>query len=156
MSKEERVYCFSVKTDFHNMVYIGLFLLILIVLPAFLIKGDLPQMKIFTFLGIFCIIIGILFWKVEKKFIFSPKTGNLIIKTIRIKITWYSKTFLIKDCLKFDIQFLPGKNASFFVLQHHISKKPYRIQFKEKNDENNLHLVNLNQMITSKKSAYFP
>ena len=51
MSKEERVYKFSVKPDIHNLFYIGLLLLILIVLPAFLIKGDLLQMKIFTFLG---------------------------------------------------------------------------------------------------------
>ncbi len=155
MSKEERVYCFSMKPDIHNLVYIGLILLGLIVLPSLLILGNLSQIMIFMFLGIFCIIIGILFWKVEKKFIFSPITGNLTIKLIRIKITWYSKTFLIKDCLNFDIQFLPLKNASFFILQQN-SKKPYRIQFKGLNDEINLHLVNLNKMLSSVKSAYFP
>ena len=155
MSEEERIYRFSVKPDIHNLVYIGSILLGLIVLPTFLILGDLSQTKIFIYLGLICIIIGILFWKVEKKFIFLPETGNLIIKTIRIKITWFSKTFLIKDCLNFDIQFLPQKNASFLILQHD-SKKPYRIQFKEKNDEINFHLVNLNQMLSSVKSANFP
>lgn len=155
MSKEERIYRFSVKPDIHNLFYIGLFLLGLIVLPIFLIIGVISQMKILLFLGIFSIIIGVLFWKVEKKFIFSPKTGILTIETIRIKITWYSKTFLIKDCPNFDIQFNPRMNASFFVLQHN-TKKPYRIQFKGKHDEINLHLVNLNQMLSSIKSTYFP
>ncbi len=155
---EEMVYCFSMKPDIHNLLYIGLIFLGILVLFFLVIgKNEIfpPQLKILLILCIVFITVGILFWKVEKKFIFSRKTGILTLKTIRFKISLCSKTFLIKDCVNFDIQFLPRKNASFLVLQPNL-RKPYRIQFKRNNDEINLHLVNLNQILSSIKQSYFP
>ena len=163
---EETVYSFSIKPDIHNLLYLGLMLGAIILAFLLIVNNGsnandenfgriLVQMKIFMFFCIFCILIGFLFWKVEKRFIFSYQTGLLTLKTMRFKKKIYSKTFLITDCQKFDIQFFPRKNTSYLVLQCNLAK-PFRIQIKRKNDEINLHLVTLNQMLSSIKLTYFP
>jgi hypothetical protein len=157
---EEVIYSFSMKTDIHNLFYLGS-MSGTIILAFFLLVnnenlgGILLQMKIVMSFCIFCITIGLLFWKVEKRFIFSPQAGNLTLKTMRFRKKLYSKTFLIKDCQKFDIQFFPRKNTSYFVLQCNLAK-PFRIQIKRKNDKINLHLMALNQMLSSIKLTHFP
>jgi len=138
-----------------GLILFGIFSAIFFVDDPVVILAELPEIKTFLILSLLCSFFGLLFWKITKQLIFSSETGKITLKILRFKIPLYSKTFWIKDCIKFDIQFIPRWNASYLVL-HHNGKKQTSLQMKKKEDDVHTHLNALNTILSSIKSDNYP
>ncbi|UYP48582.1 hypothetical protein NEF87_004867 [Candidatus Lokiarchaeum ossiferum] len=160
INSQDQSYSISMKSDLQPLFYLGLiifgiFSIIFLVDDSSDVLVELPWLPT---LLIFCLVgsfIGLLFWKITKVLIFSAETGKIRLRIQRFNITLYSRNFLIEDCIKFDIQFFPQRNASYLVLQN-IEKKPIKLQIKKKTDEVNIHLIALNNILFSIKGEKYP
>lgn len=160
LNSKSQSYSFSMKSDLQPLFYIGLILfcptsfLFFVDNPTDII-AELPWLPTFLILCLVCSLIGILFWKITKQLSFSAEMGKITLKILRFSIPLYSRTFLIKDCINFDIQFFPRQNASYLVL-HHNEKKPIKLQIKKKKDDVHTHLLALNAILSSIKCDKYP
>lgn len=150
------IYDLPLTPDLRNLLWIGIIFLLFVILPLNLItpppttppltQREQAIINWTTYIIYACIIVGLLFWKATKRFVFDVDSRRL---TIRYQWLFFSFKFheiAFQDIYRFNLHFEKRKNAEYLTLLRRTGK-PVLLKMKRKKDDLNFHLTHLNAML---------